>query len=34
MPGLDTVLSTEARWDLIDYLRAHNAGESMRTTGK
>ena len=34
MPGFDTVLSTEARWDLIDYLRAHNAGESMRTTGK
>jgi hypothetical protein len=26
-------LSSEARWDLIDYLRAHNAGESMRTTG-
>jgi putative copper export protein/mono/diheme cytochrome c family protein len=34
MPGFGTVLSTEARWDLIDYLRAHNAGESMRTTGK
>ena len=34
MPGFDTVLSSEARWDLIDYLRAHNAGESMRTTGK
>ena len=28
------MLSSEARWDLIDYLRAHNAGESMRTTGK
>ncbi|HME27054.1 MAG TPA: CopD family protein [Acetobacteraceae bacterium] len=34
MPGFDGVLSSEARWDLIDYLRAHNAGESMRTTGK
>ncbi|HEX3402335.1 MAG TPA: CopD family protein [Acetobacteraceae bacterium] len=34
MPGFGTVLSTEARWDLIDYLRAHNSGESMRTTGK
>ena len=27
-------LSTEGRWDLIDYLRAHNAGVSMRTAGK
>jgi mono/diheme cytochrome c family protein len=34
MPGFATVLSSEGRWDLIDYLRAHNAGESMRTTGK
>jgi putative copper export protein/mono/diheme cytochrome c family protein len=34
MPGFDGVLSSEARWDLIDYLRALNAGESMRTTGK
>ena len=34
MPGFDDKLSSEARWDLIDYLRAHNAGESMRTTGK
>ena len=34
MPGFDGKLSSEARWDLIDYLRAHNAGESMRTTGK
>ena len=34
MPGFDTVLSSEARWDLIDYLRARNAGESMRKTGK
>jgi hypothetical protein len=34
MPGFDKVLSSEGRWDLVDYLRAHNAGESMRTTGK
>jgi putative copper export protein/mono/diheme cytochrome c family protein len=34
MPGFDTLLSSEARWGLIDYLRAANAGESMRTTGK
>jgi len=33
MPGFAGSLSSEARWDLIDYLRAHNAGESMRTTG-
>ena len=34
MPGFRGTLSSEARWDLIDYLRAHNAGETMRTTGK
>jgi putative copper export protein/mono/diheme cytochrome c family protein len=34
MPGFAGTLSSEARWDLIDYLRAHNAGESMRHTGK
>jgi putative copper export protein/mono/diheme cytochrome c family protein len=34
MPGFGGVLSSEARWDLIDFLRAHNAGVSMRTTGK
>jgi len=33
MPGFAGTLSSEARWDLIDYLRAHNAGESLRTTG-
>ncbi len=33
MPGFGGTLSSEARWDLIDYLRAHNAGGSMRTTG-
>jgi mono/diheme cytochrome c family protein len=32
MPGFAGILSSEARWDLIDYLRAHNAGENMRTT--
>jgi putative copper export protein/mono/diheme cytochrome c family protein len=30
MPGYAGVLSNGARWDLIDYLRARNAGESMR----
>jgi putative copper export protein/mono/diheme cytochrome c family protein len=34
MPGFSGSLSSEARWDLIDYLRAHNAGISMRTTGR
>lgn len=34
MPGFGTALSSEARWDLIDYLHANNGGESMRTTGK
>jgi putative copper export protein/mono/diheme cytochrome c family protein len=34
MPGFVSALSSEARWDLIDYLRAHNAGESMRRSGK
>jgi putative copper export protein/mono/diheme cytochrome c family protein len=34
MPGFATALSSDGRWDLIDYLRARNAGESMRTTGK
>ena len=33
MPGYDGVLSSEARWDLIDYLHAHNAGESMHRSG-
>ncbi len=33
MPGFAGTLSSEARWDLIDYVRAQNAGESMRTTG-
>jgi len=34
MPGFGGTLSSEARWDLIDYLRAHNAGEGMRKTGQ
>jgi mono/diheme cytochrome c family protein len=34
MPGYGGVLSSEARWDLIDYLHAHNAGESMHRSGK
>jgi putative copper export protein/mono/diheme cytochrome c family protein len=34
MPGFAGVLSSEARWDLIDFLRAHSAGMSMRKTGK
>ena len=34
MPSFASVLSSEGRWDLVDYLRAHNAGESMRMTGK
>ena len=33
MPGFAATLSTEARWDLIDYLHAHNDGESIRTSG-
>jgi len=32
MPSFAGKLSSEARWDLIDYMRARNAGESMRTT--
>src|SRR3984885_2804602 len=34
MLGFAGSLSSEGRWDLIDYLRAHNAGESMRKSGK
>ena len=33
MPGFGNTLSSEAIWDLIDYLRANNGGFSMRTTG-
>jgi putative copper export protein/mono/diheme cytochrome c family protein len=34
MPAFRTVLSSDTRWALIDYLKAHNAGWSMRTTGR
>jgi putative copper export protein/mono/diheme cytochrome c family protein len=34
MPGYAGVLSSGARWDLIDYMRARNAGESMRKSGQ
>jgi putative copper export protein/mono/diheme cytochrome c family protein len=34
MPGFEGTLSSEAIWDLIDYLHAHNAGQSMRLIGK
>nr|WP_283949736.1 cytochrome c [Limobrevibacterium gyesilva] len=33
MPGFAGRLSSEARWQLIDFLRAHNAGENMRVFG-
>jgi mono/diheme cytochrome c family protein len=33
MPGFGPALSSEARWDLIDYMRAHNAGEGVRSNG-
>ena len=33
MPGFARVLSSEAIWHLIDYLRAHNAGDALRRTG-
>jgi len=33
MPGFEATLSSEARWDLIDYLRAHNAGATVPATG-
>ena len=34
MPGFAQTLSSEAIWHLIDYLRAHNAGDAMRRTGR
>jgi putative copper export protein/mono/diheme cytochrome c family protein len=30
MPGFASTLSAEDRWDLIDYIRAHNVGVAMR----
>ncbi|HEY1935489.1 MAG TPA: CopD family protein [Acetobacteraceae bacterium] len=34
MPAFGTVLSSDTRWALIDFLKAHNAGWSMHTTGR
>ena len=34
MPAFDGRLSTGDRWALIDFLKANNAGASMRTTGQ
>jgi putative copper export protein/mono/diheme cytochrome c family protein len=34
MPGFARTLSSEAIWDLIDYLRAHNAGYAFHQTGR
>ncbi len=34
MPGFTGTLSSEAIWDLIDYLHAHNAGDAMQRTGQ
>ena len=33
MPGFADRLSADERWDLIDYVRAHNAGVGMRDAG-
>jgi hypothetical protein len=33
MPGFAGQLSSERRWQLIDFLRARNAGEAARSTG-
>ena len=33
MPGFAGVLSSEAAWDLVDFLHAHNAGEGLRRSG-
>ncbi len=34
MPAFGDVLSSDDRWALIDFLKAHNAGYSMRATGR
>ena len=34
MPGFTSVLSEDDRWDLIDYIRANNAGLSARPDGR
>jgi putative copper export protein/mono/diheme cytochrome c family protein len=33
MPGFSEALSEDQRWDLIDYIRAHNAGLMLSRTG-
>ncbi len=33
MPGFDRTLAPEQRWDLIDYVRAHNAGLVVQAAG-
>lgn len=33
MPGFANILSDDERWDLIDYIRAHNAGLVLSSTG-
>jgi mono/diheme cytochrome c family protein len=33
MPGFDKVLSSEAMWDVIDYLHAHHGGYALRHAG-
>ncbi len=33
MPGFANALSEDDRWDLIDYIRAHNAGLTFQATG-
>jgi mono/diheme cytochrome c family protein/uncharacterized membrane protein len=34
MPGFGDQLDPDARWNLIDYVRAHNAGLAMATSGQ
>lgn len=34
MPGFANSLDEDSRWDLIDYIRAHNAGNSFHQTGE
>jgi putative copper export protein/mono/diheme cytochrome c family protein len=34
MPAFDRTLSTDERWALVDFLKAHNAGWVMRATGR
>jgi hypothetical protein len=34
MPAFGAVLPSDDRWALIDFLKARNAGESVRTTGR